>query len=836
MMNSGTTLAPRTNINIIDEMKTSFLDYSMSVIVSRALPDVRDGLKPVHRRILFAMHEMGNVAGKPYKKSARIIGEVLGKYHPHGDSSVYEALVRLAQDFSMRHPLVDGQGNFGSIDGDSAAAMRYTEVRMERLAGELLADIEKDTVAFVANYDNSEHEPQVLPSRVPNLLINGSSGIAVGMATNIPPHNMNEIIDAVLALIDNPDMTIDDICNYVQGPDFPTGAMICGRKGILQAYRTGKGIVRIRSCAEIESVKDRERIIVSELPFQVNKARLIEKIAEMVKNKQLEGISDLRDESNKDGIRIVIDVKRDASGEIVLNHLYKYTALTTSFGINMIALVDRIPKLLNIKEVLSEFVKHRREVVTRRTRYELKKAQAKAHIMEGLKVALENLDAVIALIKAAKNTPEAREQLIATYSFTEIQASAILEMKLQRLTGLERDKIIKEYEMLLEVIADLKAILADIGRVFEIIRTELTEIRNKYGDDRRTQLVGSIEDFEDEDLIEDEPVVVTTTQKGYIKRQPVEVYEQQHRGGKGKTGMVAKDEDFVKDIFTTRTHAMMLCFTSLGKVHAVKVYRIPDATRTSRGKAIVNLIQLDPTRDEKLASILAVDEFDENSFITMLTKNGFVKKTRLSAFSNIRSNGIIGLTLEDGDEVIDAKITSQDADIMIVSRIGKALRFDSATLRETGRTSRGVISMRFGGREDGVAGMVILNKNDTRTVMIATQHGYGKRTSLEEYRVQGRGGQGVFTVKTSERNGLVAGILVLEDHHDVLMVTTGGKIIRMNAAHINCIGRVTQGVRLMRLSPGEAVKSVSRVDHENEEEKEEEETVVASEPSKTESE
>ncbi len=817
-------------VNIVDEMQSSFLDYSMSVIVSRALPDVRDGLKPVHRRILYAMHEMSNYHNKPYKKSARVIGEVLGKYHPHGDSAVYEALVRLAQDFSMRYCLVDGQGNFGSIDGDSPAAMRYTEVRMKKLAEEFLKDIEKDTVNFGPNYDNNEKEPLVLPAKLPTLLVNGASGIAVGMATNIPPHNLTEVINAILAFIEDQSIPLDDLIKYVSGPDFPTGASICGRKGFYDAYRTGKGIIRIKAKTEIEEVKGRERIVVHEIPYQVNKAKLIEKIAHLVKNKQIEGITDLRDESNKKGIRIVIEVKKDVPAQIILNNLYKQTALTQSFGMNMIALVDNVPRLLNLKEIVREFVRHRREVVTRRTVFELNKAEERAHIMEGLKKALDNLDEVIEIIKGSKDSQTAKKSLIDRFEFSEKQAAAILDMRLHRLTGLEQEKILREYEELLALIKKLRAILADVQEIYKIVSTELKELQEQYGDERKTEILEGEEDFEMEDLIEDEKVVVVMTNKGYIKRFPTSVYNSQRRGGRGKQGLTISDEDEVKEIFTTHTHAQILCFSSLGKVYSLKVYKIPPADRYGKGKAIINLIQLDSSVNERVASIVPVSNFEEGLFISVLTKNGFIKKTKLMAFSNIRVNGIIGLTLNEGDEVIDAKLVGENSEIIYCSSMGKSIRILGNKLRETGRTSRGVISMRFANEQDKVVGMEILEENDSDTLLVVTKNGYGKRTSLSEYRVQERGGQGIFTIKTSDRNGECVGMIKVNDDDDFLLLTDSGKIIRMSASDISVIGRNTQGVRLIKLSDGDSVVRITKVfvkvqDDELEGDSEEEETV-----------
>ena len=799
-------------IDIIDEMKSSFLDYSMSVIVQRALPDVRDGLKPVHRRILYAMHGMGNTYNKAYKKSARVIGEVLGKYHPHGDTAVYEALVRMAQDFSLRYTLVDGQGNFGSVDGDSAAAMRYTEVRMDKITSEVLEDIEKNTVDFIPNYDDSEVEPSVLPGKIPALLINGASGIAVGMATNIPPHNLRELVQAVLAYIDDMEISISDLIKYVSGPDFPTAGIISGKRGIYEAYKTGRGSIKIKARAEIETVKNKENIIITEIPYQVNKARLIEKIAELVKERKIEGISDLRDESDKDGIRIVIDVKKDTIAQVLLYNLYKQTALSTSFGINMIALVNNVPQIINLKDYVVEFVKHRREVVTRKTVFELNRAEEKAHIMEGLKRAIENLDEVISMIKEAENANAAKQSLIGRFDFSEKQATAILEMRLQRLTGLERDKIVQEYDDLIKLIAKLRGILSDVSQIYDIIKEELTKISDTYGDERHTEIVEAEEgDLEDLDLIEDQEVVIIRTLKGYIKRLPLDTYESQSRGGKGKQGVIIGEDDVVKDIFTTHTHADVLCFSTLGKVYSLKVYKIPEADRYSKGKAIVNLINIDSTVDERVAFIIPVNQYVEGEYVSILTKMGFIKKTNLMAFSNIRSSGIIGLTLGEGDEVISGMLVDDDSDIIFCSKGGKAIRVKSKDIRETGRSSRGVISMRFGGRDDGVVGMERLDQDDQNFLLVATENGYGKKTLLTEYPQQARGGQGVITIKTSPRNGKVVGMAKVTDKDDFFLLNKMGKVIRMRSNDVSSMGRNTQGVRLMNLQENDVVRSLSKI-------------------------
>jgi DNA gyrase subunit A len=800
----------RVTVNIEDEMRKSYMDYAMSVIVGRALPDVRDGLKPVHRRVLFAMNELGNDWNKPYKKSARVVGDVIGKFHPHGDSAVYDTIVRLAQDFSMRYPLVDGQGNFGSVDGDSAAAMRYTEVRMNRLAHELLADIDKETVDFGPNYDDSLQEPLVLPCKFPNLLVNGSEGIAVGMATKIPPHNLREVIDALIGVIDDPKIGFEELLQKVPGPDFPTGGFILGREGIREAYRTGRGIIQMRARALIETQKKSERqaIIVTEIPYQVNKARLIEKIAELVKEKKIEGISDLRDESDRDGMRIVIELKRDSIPQVILNQLYKMTQMQSSFGIIMLAIVNGQPRVLTLREVLDKFIEHRKEIVTRRCIFDLKKAEARAHILEGLKIALENIDEVIQIIKSSASSSEAKERLMARFAFSDIQAQAILDMRLHRLTGLERDKIIAEYNEILALIKRLKEILASDVEILKIITEELVEIREKYGDDRRTEIVERTGELSLEDLIVEEDMVVTVSHTGYIKRNAVSLYRAQRRGGKGKTGMRPKEEDFVERLFIASTHSYILVFTDKGKVYWLKVHEIPQGGRASRGKAIVNLLQVEP--GEKVMTILPVKEFVEGKYIVTATQKGTIKKTELMAYSHPRAGGIIALTIDEGDSLIAARLTDGHQDIILASHDGKSIRFPEENCRPMGRTARGVRGMSLEGG-DRVIGMQVVTDTTSASLVTVTENGFGKRTDIGEYRVQSRGGKGIITIKTSDRNGKVVDIKLVDDSQDLMFITDQGKLLRTAVGHIRIIGRNTQGVRFMVLEEGERIVAVAQL-------------------------
>jgi DNA gyrase subunit A len=806
----------KVSVNIEDEMRKSYMDYAMSVIVGRALPDVRDGLKPVHRRVLFAMSELGNEWNKAYKKSARVVGDVIGKYHPHGDTAVYDTIVRMAQDFSMRYPLVDGQGNFGSIDGDSAAAMRYTEVRMARLAGELLADIDKETVEFGPNYDDSLQEPLVLPCKFPNLLVNGSEGIAVGMATKIPPHNLGEVIDALVRVIDEPTLDFEDLIKLIQGPDFPTAGFILGREGIREAYRTGRGIIQMRARALVEKDRrtGRESIVVSEIPYQVNKAKLIERIADLVKEKKIEGITDLRDESDRDGMRIVIELKKDAIPEVILNQLYKMTQMQSSFGIIMLAIVAGQPRILTLREVLDRFIDHRKEIVTRRCIFDLKKAEARAHILEGLKIALENLDEVIQIIKTSASPAEAKERLMGRFSFSDIQAQAILDMRLHRLTGLERDKIIAEYNDILALIKRLKEILASEVEILTIIKNELQEVKERYADSRRTEIVQQSGELSLEDLIVEEDMVVTVSHGGYIKRNAVSLYRAQRRGGKGKTGMRPKEEDFVERLFIASTHSYVLIFSDLGKVYWLKVHEIPQGGRASRGKAIVNLLQLAP--GEKVMTILPVKEFTEGKFIVTATQKGTVKKTELMAYSNPRAGGIIALTIDEGDRLIAARLTDGGMDIFLASRHGKSIRFPESDIRAMGRTARGVRGILLE-EEDHLIGMETVTDATSSTLVTVTENGYGKRTNLDEYRVQSRGGKGIITIKTTDRNGKVVDIKLVDDDSDLMFITDRGKVLRTSVAHLSVIGRNTQGVRLMVLEPGERIVAVARLAEKDEE-------------------
>ncbi|TXH68744.1 MAG: DNA gyrase subunit A [Thiothrix sp.] len=827
-------------VNLEDEMRQSYLDYAMSVIVGRALPDVRDGLKPVHRRVLYAMSELGNDWNKPYKKSARVVGDVIGKYHPHGDTAVYDAVVRMAQPFSLRYMLADGQGNFGSVDGDAPAAMRYTEVRMSKIAHELLADIDKETVNFVPNYDGAEQEPAVFPTRVPNLLVNGSSGIAVGMATNIPPHNLTEVVNACLALINNPDLEIDDLMEYVPGPDFPTAGIINGSRGIREAYHTGRGRIYVRARAEVETNEKtgRETIVVHELPYQVNKARLLEKIAELVKDKKIEGISELRDESDKDGMRMVIEVKRGESAEVLLNNLYKQTQMQTVFGINMVALVDAQPKLLNLKQILEAFLRHRREVVTRRTIFNLRKARERAHILEGLAVALSNIDEIIDLIKRAASPVEAKEGLMrrgwnpgivsemltrsgaemsrpddldaalglreGQYWLSEEQAQAILDLRLHRLTGLEKDKILEEYRELLERIADLLDILSNPERLMQVIRDELLELRETYSDKRRTEINVIGEDLSLEDLIADEEVVVTLSHEGYAKAQPLDTYRAQRRGGRGKTATTMKEEDFIEKLFVASTHDTILCFSSRGRMYWLKVYQLPLASRNSRGRPMVNLLPLE--EGERINAILPIREYAEDMFIFMVTSNGTVKKTPLKEFSRPRNAGIIAIDLRD-DYLVDVALTNGSNEVMLFTSAGKAIRFPESDVRAMGRGAAGVRGIKLEDDQQ-VNALIILGEGE---ILTATENGYGKRTRVDEFLAQGRGGMGVIAIQTSERNGRAIGAVQVTEGNQIMLITDGGVLVRTPVAQVSLVGRNTQGVTLIRLSEGEKLVQIAPI-------------------------
>ncbi|OGP75843.1 MAG: DNA gyrase subunit A [Deltaproteobacteria bacterium RBG_16_49_23] len=789
-------------------MKKSYMDYAMSVIIGRALPDVRDGLKPVHRRILYSMNELSNDWDKPYKKSARIVGDVIGKYHPHGDMAVYDSIVRMAQDFSLRYPLIDGQGNFGSVDGDPPAAMRYTEIRMSKLAGELLADIDKETVDFVPNYDESLVEPLVLPAKFPNLIVNGSSGIAVGMATNIPPHNLIETINGLIALIDNPEISIGELMSYIPGPDFPTGGFIYGRDGIKAAYETGKGIIQLRARAIIERDRkgEKESIVITELPYQTNKAKLIERVAELAQEKVIEGISSVRDESDREGMRVVIELKRNEVPEVILNQLYKNTQMQTSFGIILLAIHQNQPKLLPLKEMLFLFLQHRREVVTRRSLFELKKAEARAHILEGLKKAIDQIDAVIATIKASKTPKEAKERLMDRFELSEEQAHAILDMRLQRLTNLEQRKIVEEYEETIKLINRLKDILASERLILNVIKEELISIRDAYGDERHTEIVEIAPEIKIEDLIAEEDMVVTITHTGYIKRNPISLYRSQHRGGKGKMGINVKEEDFVEDLFIASTHDYLLFFTDAGKIYWKKVHEVPQAGRITRGKAIINLLNLGP--EEKVTAILSLKDFSPGKFIIFITKKGTIKKTALEAYSNPRAGGIIALGLDEGDELISTKLTDGERFLFIGTKMGKAIHFPENQIREMGRTARGIRGVRLS-KGDEVVGMeVVLPHTPLLTV---AEHGYGKRSQASEYRIQKRGGSGIFTVKRTKKTGDVVGVKSITDEDELMIISNKGKIIRLRAADIPVQGRSTQGVRLITLEEGERVVAVAKL-------------------------
>ena len=798
--------------DIVDEMRESYLNYSMSVIVSRALPDVRDGLKPVHRRILYGMSELGSHWNRPYKKSARIVGDVLGKYHPHGDSSVYDALVRMAQDFSMRYELIDGQGNFGSVDGDNAAAMRYTESRMTRMSGEMLKDLEKDTVAWVPNFDETLQEPSVLPSMVPNLLINGSEGIAVGMATKIPPHSMTEIIDGLIASIDNSEITTDELLTHIKGPDFPTAGLILGLDGIRSAYETGRGKIKIRARAHIESKKgQKDKIVVTELPYQVNKANLIEKIADLVRDKKIEGITDLRDESDKDGIRVVIETKRDAVPEVILNQLYKHTQLQDTFGMILLALVNGIPKIMPLKEILGHFIEFRHTIVVRRTEFELKEAEARAHILEGLKTALDNLDEAIEIIRGSKNPEAAKEGLMNSFDLSEKQAQAILDMRLQRLTGLEVEKVVTEYKEVIKLISNLKSILSNKSQRMDIIKSELSEIREAYGDERRTEIVPVDTDFSIEDMIAEEDTVLTITHSGYIKRTALNTYRTQRRGGRGVQGAGSKEEDFVEHLFIANTHNYMLFFTDRGKCYWLKVYDIPQGGRAAQGRAIVNLIGCEP--GEKVEAFVSVKEFDENRFIVMGTQNGIVKKTKLSAYGNPRKGGIYAIDIRDGDKLIEARITNGEHDILLGTREGKSIRFPESNIRASGRKTMGVKGITLSSKFDSVVGMLVVKREGT--ILVATEKGYGKRTDVNQYRAQKRGGKGVLTMRCTDKTGKMINIMEVVDSDDLIVITNSGVLMRQPVGAIRTIGRVTQGVRLVKLDDGTTMSSISRVINED---------------------
>jgi len=800
-------------VDINSEMQGAYLDYAMSVIVSRALPDVRDGLKPVHRRILYSMYELGMTPNSSHKKSARIVGEVLGKYHPHGDTAVYDSMVRMAQDFSHRYPLVDGHGNFGSIDGDSAAAMRYTEARMSRIALELLRDIEKETVDFMPNFDESLQEPVVLPSRLPNLLLNGTSGIAVGMATSIPPHNLGEVIDGIIALIDNPELEITDLMKIIKGPDFPTGALIMGKKSIYQAYKTGRSKLTVRARTRIEETDSgRARIIVDEIPYQVNKARLIEKIADLVREEKITGISDLRDESDRHGMRIMIELKKGEVPEVILNQLFKYTDLQTTFSVIMLALVDGMPRILNLKEIMAHYIGHQKVVLTRRTEFDLNKAKARAHILEGYRIALANIDEIVDLIKNAPDTPTAKEKLMTIYSFSEKQAEAILQMRLQRLTGLERDKVEEEYQELLKTIAYLTSILEDENKLLGIIKEELLRIKGKYQDERRTEIREESVDLDIEDLIADEQMVITLTHEGYIKRMPLDTYRSQRRGGKGIIGLNTREGDFVKDIFITSTHHHFLFFTNYGRVYRLKVFEIPEGSRQARGTAVVNLLEL--AEGEVVNTVIPIKEFDDERYLIMVTRNGLIKKTPLIEYDSTYS-GLIGITLREDDQLIDVKHTDGKQDIIIVTHKGKAIKFSEKDVRKTSRASIGVIGINLD-PDDYVIGLGVSGEGED--LLIITEKGYGKRTPLEEYRSQRRGGKGLIAAKITERNGNIAGIKVVNEEDELIIISSEGILIRTEVNQISCISRNTQGVKVMTLEEGDRVVALAGIAPEDEDE------------------
>lgn len=799
--------------DINEEMKTAYISYAMSVIVQRALPDVRDGLKPVHRRILYAMHEDGITSDKPYRKCANTVGSVLGRYHPHGDASVYDAMVRMAQDFSLRYMLIDGHGNFGSIDGDGAAAMRYTEARMAKISNYMLADIEKNTVDFMPNYDDRLQEPTVLPARIPALLINGSNGIAVGMATNIPPHNLSEVIDGIIKVIEEDNITNEDLMQVIKGPDFPTGGQILGREGIREAYTTGRGKITVRAEAEIEEMSgNRQRIIVTSLPYQVNKARLIENISQLVRDKRIEGISDLRDESDRnDRVRIVVELKRDANAQVVLNQLYKNTQMQDTFGAIMLALVNGEPKILTLKQCIEHYLDHRKEVVVRRTRFELEKAEARAHILEGLKIALDNIDEVINIIRSSYDDP--KERLMERFGLTDIQAQAILDMRLKTLSGLQREKIEEEYNELMKLIAHLKEILASEKLIFDIIKEELIEVKEKFGDDRKTKIVAAADDFEMEDLIKEEQTVIALTHFGYIKRMPVDTYKSQRRGGKGITGIATREEDFVKQIFTASTHDMILFFSNKGKVYKLKGYEIPEAGRTAKGTAIVNLLSLD--NGEKISAVIPIQNFAEGKYLLMATKNGLIKKTALKEYDSTRKTGLQGITLKQDDELISVRLTDGEDNVVLVTREGICITFDEKDVRPIGRVSQGVIGIKLD-KEDEVIGMESIVTGSKATLLAITENGFGKRTELDEYRVQARGGRGVITYKITPKTGKLVGIRIAAGEEDVMLITDTGTIIRLAVKDISVLGRSTQGVTLMRTNDGGKVVSIELVEEQEE--------------------
>jgi DNA gyrase subunit A len=810
-------------VNIEDSLKQSYLDYSMSVIVGRALPDARDGLKPVHRRILYSMHKMGITAGSAYKKSARIVGDVIGKYHPHGDTAVYDALVRMAQQFSMRVPLIDGQGNFGSIDGDNAAAMRYTEARLTKLSEELLKDIEKDTVDFVPNYDATEKEPDVLPARFPNLLLNGSSGIAVGMATNIPPHNLNELIEALIYMIENKDATIDDILEIVKGPDFPTGGIIFGKQGIVSAFKTGRGSIKIRAKVHIET-KGKDIIVIDELPYQVNKAKLIEKISQLAKDKIIDGISDIRDESDREGIRVVIELKKGTITDVVLNNLYKQTAMQVSFGMNMLAINNKEPKLFNILELLELFLRHRKTVVIRRTIYELTKAKARAHILEGLKIALANIDEVVQTIKTSANTSDAKEKLIERFVLSEIQASAILDMKLSRLTSLEVEKLENEYKELMEKIEYLTSILKSEEKLEGIIKDEFKEIQEKYNTPRLTEIVDDYDEIDSEDLIPKEEVIVTITHRGYVKRVPLKTYERQNRGGKGKTALTTYEDDFIESFYVCNSHDTLMIITDRGQLHWLKVYKIPEGSRTAKGKAIVNLIKLEP--DEKIMTIIKTTDFDETKSLAFFTKNGIVKRTNLSEFKNIRNGGVRAITFDDDDELVTAKVIyPEDKKILIVTKKGQAIRFEKEKVREMGRTARGVRGIKFKKEDDEVVGALAV-ADENQEVLSVSQKGFGKRTEVNAYRLTNRGGSGVIAMKLTQKTGDLVGMLTTEEDYDLMLLTSKGKMIRVDMTSIRKTGKNASGVTIIKVDKDDRVVSIAKTPVEKEEEIEPENTLT----------
>ena len=797
--------------DIIEEMRESYLNYSMSVIVSRALPDVRDGLKPVHRRILYGMSEIGSQWNRPYKKSARIVGDVMGKYHPHGDSSVYDALVRMAQDFSMRYELIDGQGNFGSVDGDNAAAMRYTESRMTKLSGEMLKDLEKNTVDWLPNFDETLKEPSVLPSVIPALLINGSEGIAVGMATKIPPHNLIEIINGLVELINDTNTTADELMKHIKGPDFPTAGLILGMDGLKQAYKTGRGKIKMRARAHIENSKSgKGSIVVTELPYQVNKSNLVEKVADLVRNKKIVGISDLRDESDKDGIRVVIETKRDAVPEVILNQLYKHTQLQDTFGIILLALVNGVPKVMSLKEALERFIDFRHDVVVRRTKFELEEAEARAHILEGLKIALDNIDDVIMIIRSSKDATHAKEGLMNSFNLSEKQSQAILDMRLQRLTGMEVEKVVKEYKEIIQLISHLKGILESRVQRMDIIKSELMDVRNNYGDKRRTEIIPVDSDFSMEDMIAEEEVVLTITHQGYIKRTALNTYRTQRRGGRGVQGATSKEEDFVEHLFIANTHNYMLFFTDLGKCYWLKVYDIPQGGRATRGRAIVNLIGCEP--GERVEAFVSVKEFDDDHYIIMATQKGIIKKTVLSAYGNPRKGGIYAIDIRDKDKLIEARITNGENDILIGTREGKSIRFSESDVRASGRKTMGVKGIRLSAKDDQVVGMLVVKREGT--ILVATEKGYGKRTDVIQYRTQKRGGKGVLTMRCTNKTGKMVKIMEVVDLDDLIIITDAGVLMRQRMSDIRTIGRVTQGVRLVKLDDGSSISSITRVMHE----------------------